>query len=285
VRLRAPRDISLGCFQPVMVYSYWGFRESPFAAGLDVRGFYQSANHEEVLARLHFLVDQPRRVGLLLGEAGVGKSLVMEVFARQKRSATRQVATLSLLGATPEEFLWQLAVKLGRDVSIRDSQFQLWRNVSDQLAENRYQKLGTVILLDDADEASSDVLLQVARVAQIDPTPSTRLTIVLAGQAARIGRFGRRLLELAELRIDLEPWIEQDTLAYLRWALARAGRTKPVFTPEAMCQIHALSEGVPRRVKQLADMALVAGAGSELEIIDGDVIEGVLGELGVVAAG
>src|SRR5690606_32792458 len=131
-----------------------------------------------------------------------------------------------------------------------DSQFQLWRNVADQLAENRYQQWHTVMLLDDADEAASDVLMQVARVAQIDPSPSARLTVVLAGQATRIGRFGRRLLELAELRIDLEPWMEQDTLAYLRWALAQAGRTKPLFTAEAMRRIHSLSEGIPRRVKQ-----------------------------------
>lgn len=266
-----------------MVYSYWGFRKSPFASGLDVRGFYQSANHEEVLARLHFLVDQPKRVGLLLGESGVGKSQVLDVFARQKRSATQHVVTLSLLGSTPEEFLWQLAVRLGRDVSVRDSQFQIWRSLADQFAESRYQRMGTVLLLDDADEATSDVLLQVARVAQIDTSPAARLTIVLAGQGIRLRRFGHRLLELAELRIDLEPWAEQDTLAYLRWALAQAGRTSPLFTPDAMRQIHAFSGGIPRRVKQLADMALIAGAGSELETIDVEVIEGVFGELGVVA--
>lgn len=265
-----------------MVYSYWGLQSSPFASGLDARGFYQSANHEEVLARLHFLVDQQKRVGMLLGESGVGKSQVLDVFARQKRSPTRQVVALSLLGSTPDEFLWQLATRLGRDVSIRDSQFQLWRNLSDQFAENRYQKLATVLLLDDADEATGEVLQQVARVAQIDPSLSARLTIVLAGQGVRISRFGRRLLELAELRIDLEPWSEQDTLAYLRWALTQAGCTKPLFTPDAMRQIHAFSGGIPRRVKQLADMALVAGAGSELETIDVEVIEGVFGELGVI---
>ncbi len=281
--MRAPWATSFGRTASIMVYSYWGFRKSPFASGLDARGFYQSANHEEVLARLHFLVDQPKRLGLLLGESGVGKSLVLDVFARQKRTPTRQVVTLSLLGTSPEEFLWQLAVRLGRDVSVRDSQFQIWRSLADQFAEIRYQRMGTVLLLDDADEASSDVLLQVARVAQIDPSSSARLTIVLAGRALRIGRFGRRLLDLAELRIDLEPWNEQDTLAYLRWAIAQAGRTKPLFTPEAMRQIHASSEGIPRGVKQLADMALVAGAGSELELIDADVIESVFSELGVVA--
>jgi hypothetical protein len=49
-----------------------------------------------------------------------------------------------------------------------------------------------------------------------------------------------------------------------------------------MRHIHRLAEGVPRRVKQLADMALVAGAGSELELVDVDVVESVFHELGVV---
>lgn len=264
-----------------MIYSHWGLRESPYAAGIDPRAFYQSTNHEEALARLHFLVDQPRRVGLLLGDSGVGKSLLLEVFARQKRSAIRQVASLSLLGMTPAEFLWQLSLRLGRDLPPIESMFQLWRSVSDLLRENRYQQFGTVLLLDDADEADSEVLLQVARVAQIDPSPAARLTIVLAAQSRRLGNLGRRLLELSDLRIDLEPWSESDTMAYLRWALLQAGRTKATFTPDAMRHVHRLAEGLPRRVKQLADMALVAGAGSELELVDGEVVESVFHELGV----
>lgn len=265
-----------------MIYSHWQLRTSPFAAGIDARQFFEGTNHEEALARLHFLVDQPRRVGLLLGDSGVGKSLLLEVFARQKRTATRQVASLSLLGATPADFLWQLAVRLGRDLEPCDSMFRLWRAVADQLLENRYQHIGTVLLLDDADEADPEVLLQVARVAQADPSPAARLTIVLAAQVRRVSRLGRRLLELADLRVDLEPWSESDTIAYLRWALVQAGCSKPIFTTEAMHHLYLLSEGVPRRVKQLADMALVAGAGSELEMIDADVVEGVFHELGVV---
>jgi general secretion pathway protein A len=89
-------------------------------------------------------------------------------------------------------------------------------------------------------------------------------------------------LELADLRIDLEPWTESDTMAYLRWALLQAGRTQATFSPEAMRHIHFLSEGVPRRVKQLADMSLVAAAGSELELVELDVVESVFHELGVV---
>jgi type II secretory pathway predicted ATPase ExeA len=264
-----------------MVYSYWNLRESPFNGGTDPRYFYESTGHEEALARLHFLVDQRRRMGLLLGESGVGKSLVLEVFARQKRSPMRQVVVTSLLGMTPADFLWQLAVRLGRDPAPTESLFLLWRNVADQLAENRQQHVGTVLLLDDADEADPEVLQQVVRIAQTENKPQSRLTIVLAAQSRRVGNLGRRLLELADLRIDIEPWSEADTAAYLRWSLAQVGRTQPVFTGEALRQIYELAEGLPRRVKQLADMALVAGAGMEVNEIDTAVVESVFHELGI----
>jgi general secretion pathway protein A len=264
-----------------MVYSHWNLSGSPFKTGIDPRQFYQSTSHEEALARLHFLVDQPRRIGLLLGESGVGKSLLLEVFAKQIRSATRQVVSLSLLGITPQDLLWQLATQFRRDVPQQESMFQLWRATSDGLVENRYQNISTVLLMDDADEAENDVLLQVARIAQSDPSTTAKLTIILTSQGRKLGRLGRRLLELADLRVDLEPWSEAETIAYLHWALAQAGCAKQIFTSAAKLQIHQLTEGVPRRVRQLADMALVAGAGSELDHIDVDVVDNVFQELGV----
>ena len=73
-----------------MYQSHWGLRESPFRNCLDPQSFYQSPTHEEALARLHFLVEQHRRLGLLLGPAGSGKSLLLEVFAAATRRRGRR---------------------------------------------------------------------------------------------------------------------------------------------------------------------------------------------------
>ena len=64
-----------------MYQAHWGLQESPFRGLLDPKFFYQSPTHEEALARLQFLVDQQRRLGLLVGPPGSGKSLLLEVFA------------------------------------------------------------------------------------------------------------------------------------------------------------------------------------------------------------
>jgi hypothetical protein len=52
-----------------------------------------------------------------------------------------------------------------------------------------------------------------------------------------------------------------------------------------MTRIHELSDGIPRRVKQLAELALLAAAGQELRMIDAETVEGAYYELGIVTGG
>ena len=99
--------------------------------------------------------------------------------------------------------------------------------------------------MDDADLASPQVLAQVARLAQYDPSPDARLTIVLAGRQEQIGRIGDRLLGLADLRIDIEPWEQAETENYLKASLAQAGCRAAVFAEPALARLQELSHGIP----------------------------------------
>ena len=99
-----------------MYQSYWGLGQAPFRGNLDPRFFHQGPTHEEALARLQFLVEEHRTLGLLLGEAGTGKSLILEILARSLGRVGRQSAKLSLAGLDPHGFLWQLAGQLGVEI-------------------------------------------------------------------------------------------------------------------------------------------------------------------------
>ena len=57
-----------------MYQAYWGLVESPFRGGLDPRFYHEGPTQEEAIARLHFLVDGGRPLGLLLGSTGCGKN-------------------------------------------------------------------------------------------------------------------------------------------------------------------------------------------------------------------
>lgn len=265
-----------------MYLAHWALHEAPFTPRLDPRTFYASPVHNEALARLHFLVEERRRLGLLLGEAGTGKSLLLSVLARELRATTPNVASVNLLGAETQGFLWGVAAALGANPSVHASQHELWRVVTDQIAAARYQQLATVLLLDDADRASRECQATILRLAHADLAPEARLTVVLASRLDTSHRLDRRLLELGDLRVDLLPWDEADTVAFINEALARVGRQEPVFEHGALKRLHELALGIPRHVCQLAELALVAGAGEHLRRIDAATVEAVYRELGVV---
>jgi type II secretory pathway predicted ATPase ExeA len=267
-----------------MYQEFWGLHEAPFKGQLDPGGFFLNPTHEEALARFDFLVSDRRRLGVLLGDAGTGKSLLFEVLAGEFRRAGHQVAKLSLLGLSAEELLWSLAaawqLNPERSLNLRE----LWGAVVDRLAEFRYQRMAAVVLLDDADEAESDVLAQVARLAQCELSGTARLTIGLAARRDRVQRLGQRLLELADLRVDIQPWELADTEGYIRHALSAAGRVAATFMPSAIARLHEVSGGVPRQINQLAELCLLAGAGQGVDLIDFHMVETVHEELGVSGA-
>ncbi len=262
-----------------MYQSHWGLRESPFRGALVWQFLQKSPTHEEALARMHFLVDNHRRMGLLMGPSGSGKSLLLELFAGQVNRRGLPVVKINLFGVEPAEILWLLAAGLKLNPHSSIAKAELWRMIIDRLAEFHYQQLHTVILLDDADSAHEDVLTQVTRLARHDGLGETRLTMILAGRQEKMRRLGEQLLELIELRIDLEPWEPLDTANFLKYSLTAAGQKSPVFSPQAVARLHELAQGIPRRVSQLADLSLLAGAGQNLQQIDAQVVESVYQEL------
>lgn len=262
---------------------HWGLRRPPFGTGIDPTRFYPSVTHREGLARMHFLVEQGHRVGLLLGEAGMGKSLLLEVLAAELRRERIPVAHVSALGLEPREFLERLLQALAVRPSPSDAaEGALWRALADRLIEHRYQQLPTVILVDDADQARFPLRERILRLAKFEPALGARLTLVLAGRYHRIDRLGLDLLDLAWLRIDLEPWGLPETIAFVQTSLEQAGASPTVFEEEALARLHALAGGIPRRIIHLADLALAAGAGEKLASIGARTLETACRELGLV---
>jgi len=265
-----------------MYLKYWGLKAAPFRQTLEPCLFFETPNHDEALSRMDFLVEGRRRCGLVVGTAGVGKSMLLEVAAARFRCTGHTVAQLSLLGVNADELLRSLVTHWGGMLAPRAEMSELWRVTQDRLAEFRLLGKHAVVLLDDADEASNEILAQVARFSQTDPALRPAATVILTARNENVGRLGTRLLELADLRIDLARWSSHNTARYLQQAVVRAGRIAPIFAPEACAKLHEYSHGVPRNLLQLADLSLVAGAAEQRAMIGAETIESVYYELGVV---
>lgn len=259
--------------------SYWALRESPFRNGQDTQYFFASSTHEEALARLQFLVDERRLLGVLSGGGGSGKSLLLEFFARQLRRQARTVYGLGLLGHDLRSFRWALAAALGTNPRVDHDGLSLWRQTVDRLREHRFLGEQVTLLFDDAERAQPEVRTELLRL--LKSTAELSLTIVLAGHSAHLTELGDELLQLCDLHVHVETWEAADIRDFLHTSLARAGREggREVFDESAVTRLRELTEGVPRRVSQLAELALVAGAGRRLEQIDAETLDAVFQEL------
>jgi type II secretory pathway predicted ATPase ExeA len=264
-----------------MYRSYWNLRGDPFTGPLAPRRLLASTTHDEALARLTFLVEEGRRLGLLLGAAGSGKSSVLRKVAEDLRRSGQCVVRFSLAGADEQEFLWQTATGLGLAPDQYLPVFQLWRLVTDGLSELRYQQVQTVLCLDDAEQAAPEVLTMVARIANGGPATEKRISIILAAESSGVSRLGPRLLEMADLKVEVEPWDKSETTEYVRQALLEAGGNPDAFGEGALSRIFELTGGIPRRVNQLADLAMLAGAGQNAQQIDAELVDAAHDELSV----
>lgn len=255
-----------------MYQSHWGLAKPPFPCGLDPELFYEGLSEREALARLRFLVEHQRRVGMLLGQTGLGKSLLLEIFANECRQQGCEVASIDLLGLSSREFLWELGCELHAGVRVEDDTLRMFRQLTDCLYENGLQQKQTIILLDNADQAGADLQTHLLRFAQMDLAGKGCTSLVLAVNESNSARLQGTLLELVDLRIDLHPWDELDTIGYLQLALVEAGAETPLFNDEALSKIHELAQGIPRRVNRLADYALMLGSQTPQQPIDAETI-------------
>jgi general secretion pathway protein A len=261
-----------------MFNGYWGLRHSPFEFAADAGSFYPSRTHDEALARMAFLAEQRRRVGALKGPAGIGKSYVLGMFARQMQRRGARLASLSLSGIPASEIAWELADRLGVAGDEAQQGPRLWRRLREHFQENTAQGVQSLVLIDDADGGEAGCGTTLERLAQLDAARRSDFTLIVAVET-RAGALGDWLSEAADLWIPLEPLDLEETAGYVAHRWKQAGGQESPFDEAALGRLHELCGGIPRRLNQLCDLALVAAMGEGEHVIGRERVESVREQL------
>jgi general secretion pathway protein A len=267
-----------------MYTSFFGLSEKPFAITPDPRYLYLSERHAEALAHLLYGINESGGFIQLTGEVGTGKTTVVRtLLSRVPHHA--DVAVILNPRVTPVEFLLTICEELGLGIAEadRDSVKQMVDALNRRLLSGHAEGRRIIVLVDEAQNLSIDVLEQVRLLTNLETPTQKLLQIILIGQPEL-----RELLDRTDLRqlaqritgrYHLKPLSREETKGYVRHRLRVAGATGDIFTPAALVELHRLSQGIPRVINVACDRALLGAYTQEIRKINAGLVRRAAGEV------
>jgi general secretion pathway protein A len=267
-----------------MYEAFFGFREKPFNLTPDPKFLYLSAKHNEAFAHLEFGLKQRGGFMAVTGEVGTGKTTLCRYFLERLDDDTVSAFILyPALGTT--ELLRSVNKDLGI-VSEGETDKGLIDSLHEFLLRSRAEGKNIVLVIDEAQNLSRDVLEQVRLISNLETDTEKLIQIVLIGQSELNEMLAqtdlRQLAQRVTARYHLTPLTRQDLTQYIRHRLAVAGGIGKVdFTSGALRAVHQYSKGIPRLINLVCDRALLAAFVLEKNEITRGIVRRAITELEV----
>lgn len=266
-----------------MYLEYFGLSEKPFQITPDPRFLYMSRRHRDGFAHLLYGADEAGGFVLLTGEVGTGKTTLCR---SALASITENVRVALILN--PKQSAIELVASICDELQITyPKNVRSLKALIDRLnlyllkAYGQGQRI--VVVIDEAQNLTFEVLEQVRLLTNLEVTTQKLLQIILIGQPELQTMLSRpELRQLAQritARFHLTPLTREETGEYIVHRLKIAGVTREVFTKPAMREIYRLSSGIPRLINTLSERALIGAYGANLPLIKKDIVSNAAEEV------
>ncbi len=245
-----------------MYEQFYGFAESPFNITPDPRFLFFSEKHREAFNHLLFGIRERKGFIQITGEVGAGKTTLCRALLEELGEGYRTALILNPV-MTRDQLLWLVLNELGLEPGPDDSILRLAR-LNDYLLDQVRTGHDVVLLIDEAQDLSRDLLEQIRLLSNLETDQRKLLQIVLVGQPELRDlldeRGLRQLRQRITVRYHLRPLSPWETEAYIQHRLHVAGaNSRPTFSRAALWWIYRYSRGVPRLINAICDKALLAG--------------------------
>jgi general secretion pathway protein A len=272
-----------------MYLSHWHLSARPFENSADARFYYPGESQQAALLKLRYAVENRQAAALLVGASGLGKTLLVQTLLRQLGQNYAPHARIVFPNMPADQVLALVADQLiGERYSgaptIRDSVERLGIFLQENAQAGRH----AVVVVDEAHLLKDSDTLQTLRLLlNFEADAHAPLTLILVGQSSllpvieRMPDFDQRLAA----RCLLRRFAATETAAYVQHRLRVAGATGEIFDSAALEAIHQHSQGIPRKINRLCDLALLVGFAEERRTLQAEQISAVAEELVATVAG
>lgn len=245
-----------------MYWDYFGFKEPPFTLTPNPDFLFLSGCHQEAYAHLLYAIETRAGFIELSGEVGAGKTTIIRTLLGQLPAESHRSALIFNPAISPLGLLQEINREFGIFSASNETR-ELHQALNEFLLRENSAGRTVVLVIDEAQNLSPQVLEQVRLVSNLETTREKLIQIVLVGQPELKQLLGReelrQLRQRITVRYHLRPMEDADIHAYIRHRIrvAAAGREPVSFSPAAVRRIAAFSGGLPRLINGCCDRALL----------------------------
>jgi general secretion pathway protein A len=264
-----------------MYNSFFGLTETPFNLTPDPRYLFLSPNHREAIDHLLYGINERKGFILITGGIGAGKTTLCRVLLDRLDEKTKSalilnsfISDIELLKLIVQEFGVNIDTDPGREITKKDYVDALNRF----LLQNFSNGGNAVLLIDEAQNLSRDVLEQLRMLSNLETEREKLIQIVLIGQPELNDIIGapslRQLNDRILVRYFLKPLGYMDIKGYVEHRLVVAGsHGNIIFTDGAYKRLFTSSGGIPRRINGICDRALLIAYTKGAYTVTGNIID------------
>jgi general secretion pathway protein A len=243
-----------------MYNDYFGLREPPFSIAPNPQYLFMSPRHREALAHLLYGIQSDGGFILLTGEVGTGKTTVCRCLLEQ---IPEDVDTAYILN--PKQTAQELLATACDEFKINYPEGASIKVLVDLLngflLEAHQQGRKTVLIIDEAQNLSVDVLEQLRLLTNLETNQRKLLQIILLGQPELLTLLARQelrqLSQRVTARFHLDALNRDEVADYIQHRLDTAGAKGSLFPASTVKRIFQISGGIPRLINLVCDRALL----------------------------
>jgi len=260
---------------------YWGFTSLPFPKVIDPSSTFLSTHYENTLRRLTQLL-YTREVGVVIGEAGTGKSTIMDIFLSQLSSSRYKIIRMENPQNKSREMYRGISSAMGVNTTWfgADALKVVDLLTYSYLESNR----PSLLIIDECHILGPTMLNEMRLLTNTKVKNEPLITLMLFGQPALASTLKLpAMVPLAQrigAWITLKPLTEEESIKYIDWHTENAGSEMEIFLLETKKAIYRRSQGNARMINRLCLECLNQGCLDGVKTITEELFSFVCKNLG-----
>jgi type II secretory pathway predicted ATPase ExeA len=244
-----------------MYKRFYQLHSKPFSLLPDSEVLYLGATHRTAYSLLEYglLTEAPFMV--LTGDPGTGKTSLLHRLIADNRELY-SIGFLNNARYDVEYLLPWILLALGLNTKQLDP-VEAQHLFTKFLAEQALQKRRVVLIMDEAQNLGVKLLEELRLLSNLNREKSLQLQIILSGQPdlqtllrrVDMTQFAQRVV----VDYHIHPFTEDEVAQYIHHRIQLSGSSRPLFSPQACALTYRLSQGNPRLINQVCEMALTYG--------------------------